>query len=146
MQKWYLDDIPLHQQRVTNSYVVPEEELIAFAKRWDPQAIHIDGEAARQSPHRGLIAPAAYTFAVATSLVGEFEPKIAVIAAADWRGQFTAPVRPGDCLVATWEYVHKRASSTKTDRGIARLVSTLRNQKGEAVLVWESNVVVSKST
>jgi hypothetical protein len=40
-------------------------------------------------------------------------------------------------FVATVECVHKRASRTKPDRGIARFVTTVRNREGQRVLEWE---------
>jgi acyl dehydratase len=144
VQQWFFEDIPEHQPRTTSAYVVPEDELTAFARKWDPLPIHTDREAAKMSLHGGLIAPATYIVAVANSAIGQLDPKIAAIGGADWKVKFTAPVRAGDRLVATFECVHKRESRTKPDRGIARFVCTVHNQEGKTVLVWESNVLVSK--
>lgn len=144
MRKWFFDDIPLNQPRTTNEYVVPEEELIAFARQWDPLAMHTDREAAQKSLHRGIIAPAMYTMAIANTLIDQLDPRIQSIGGAEWKVQFPQPVRPGDRLVATSECVHKRDSRTKADRGIARFVITVRNQREEAVLKWECTVVVAR--
>ncbi len=144
MQQWYFDDIPLNQPMTTNEYVVPEDELIAFAKRWDPLPMHTDREAAEASPHGGLIAPATYTLAVASWLASQVAARIVIIAGTEWKTRFLRPVRPGDRLVATSECISKRASRTKADRGIAVFMTTLRNQNGEKVLEWEGTVVVSR--
>jgi acyl dehydratase len=144
MRKWFFDDIVLNQPRTTGEYVVPEEELIAFARQWDPLAMHTDREASKKSPHGGIIAPAMYTMAVANALIDQLDPSIQSIGGAEWKVQFPQPVRPGDRLVATSECVHKRESRTKADRGVARFVISVRNQREETVLKWECTVLVAK--
>jgi acyl dehydratase len=144
MQVCYFEDIQLHQPRTTDAYVVPEEELIAFAKRWDPLAMEADPEATKESPHPDLIAPATYTMAVANALISQLDPRALFIGVADWKVQFPHPVQPRDRLVATSECVYKRESRTKPDRGIARFVITVRNQNGETALNWECTVLVLK--
>ena len=144
MHQWFYEDIPLNQPRTTNEYVVPEEELIAFARKWDPLAMHTDREAAKKSLHGGLIAPAMYTMAIANALIDQLDPSVQSIGGAEWKVQFPHPVRPGDRLVATSECVHKRDSRTKADRGIARFVISMRNQREEIVLQWECTVLVAR--
>ena len=144
MQEWYFDDIPLNQPMTTSEYVVMEEELIAFAKKWDPLPMHTDPEAARASLYGGLIAPASYILAVAIALGHQFNISLPVVGGTEWKARFLAPVRPGDRLVATSECDHKRVSRTKPDRGIVRFVTRVHNQKGERVLEFESTVLVSR--
>ena len=146
MQEWYFDDIPMNQPMTSKEYVVPEDELIAFAKKWDPQPMHTDREAAEASPHGGLIAPATYTLAVASALANQNEvaTRTVVIGGTEWKARFLQPVRPGDHLVATSECVSKRVSRTKADRGIAQFTTTLQNQKGAIVLELECTLVVSR--
>jgi acyl dehydratase len=140
----YFEDIQLHQPRTTAAYVVPEEELMAFTKRWDPLALDAQREAAQATPDAGLIAPATYTMAVANALISQLDPRALFIGVADWRVQFPHPVRPGDRLAATSECVFKRESRTKADRGIAQFVITLHNQNGETALNWECTVLVAR--
>jgi acyl dehydratase len=144
MKEWYFEDIPLNQPMMTRAYVVTEAELVSFAKRWDPLPIHVDPDAAKASPHGGLIAPAIYTMAVANALADELDPRFVAIGSADWKVQFAVPVRPDDRLVAASECVYKRESRTKPDRGITRFVETVHNQKGERVLTWESTILVAR--
>ena len=142
MPEWYFDDIPLNQPMTTAEYTVTEEEMTAFARKWDPLPIHTDREAARDFPLGGLTAPAIYTMAVTNVLGHQIGMTMPVIGAAEWKVQFPAPVRPGDRLEATLECDHKRVSRTKPDRGIARFLITLRNQRGERVLEWQSTMLV----
>lgn len=144
MQEWYFDDIPLNRPMTTGEYLVTEEEVIAFARKWDPLPMHTDPRAAESSVHGGLIAPATYTLAVANALGHHFDVRTVIVAGTEWKARFLQPVRPGDRLVATSECISKRASRTKADRGIAQFTNTLRNQKGETVLQLECTVVVSR--
>lgn len=143
MQEWYFDDIPLNQPMTTNEYVVTEEEVIGFAKKWDPLPMHTDLEAARASPHGGLIAPALYILAV-NNLLSHQYGTVAIIGGAEWKARFLRPVRPGDRIAATSEFVHKRPSRTKPDRGIARWATTLRNQSGQIVLEFGSTMLIMR--
>lgn len=143
MQEWTFDEIPLNQPMTTNEYVVEEKELTAFARKWDPLPMHTDFEAAKASPHGGLIAPALYTLAVANALAHRLDIKIPMIAGTEWKTRFLAPVRPGDHIVATMECVSKRVSRTKPDRGVVVFRTTLQNQKGERVLEFDSTMLVS---
>ncbi len=143
MDTWYFDDIPLNQPRTTKEYVVPEEEMVAFARRWDPLPIHTDRKAAEASPHGSLIAPASYTISLASALVQEMGPGIAFIGGLEWKTRFLAPVRSGDRLVATCQCDFKRASS-KPDRGIARFATVMSNQRQETVIVSEMTTLVAR--
>ena len=144
MQEWHFDDIPLNQPMTTSEYLVMEEELIAYARKWDPLPMHTDPEAARASPHGGLIASSTYTLAVASALGHQIAARPVIIAGNEWKARFLQPVRPGDRLVVASECVFKRQSHTKPDRGIARFVVTMQNQKGERILELESTVVVPR--
>jgi acyl dehydratase len=139
---WYFDDIPLNQPWTTKEYLVPEEEMVAFARRWDPLPIHTDREAAAVSPHGGLIAPASYTISLASALVQQTGPRIAYIGGLEWKTRFLTAVRPGDRLVATCQCVYKRSSS-KPDRGIAQFMTVMRNQKDETVITSEMTTLVA---
>ncbi len=144
MPDWYFDDIPLNEPMTTPEYPVSEEEIIAFARKWDPLPMHTDAEAARASGHGGLIAPATYTVAVLNALGHQFSARTMIVAGSEWKARFLQPVRPGDRLVATSACISKRPSRSKADRGIAQFVNTLRNQRGEIVLELECTVVVSR--
>lgn len=143
MPKWYLDDIPVNEPWASPEYVVTEEELVAFARKWDPLPMHTDREAARQSPHGGLIAPALYVLGVATSAPNPIRERASFIGGGEWKARFLRPVRPGDRLVCTTECIGKRRSRTKADRGIVRIMVTMHNQSMEKVLEYEASVVVA---
>lgn len=51
------------------SILVDEQEMIAFAKRYDPQVFHADPEAARKTDFGGLIASGWLTGSLAMRLI-----------------------------------------------------------------------------
>ena len=133
----YLEDLRPGDVRETGSHTVTREEIVAFARQFDPQPIHLDEEAARRSPFGGLIASGWHTASLCMRLVVE-----AVLP--DGSGnlgspgvdelRWTRPVRPGDTLTVRTEVVEVKPSRSKPDRGLVRLRYVVRNQHGEDVM------------
>ena len=69
MTSLYFDEAEIGQPRTVGPYLVSSEEIIKFAKKYDPQPFHIDEEAAARSVFAGLTASGAHTFAILISLV-----------------------------------------------------------------------------
>lgn len=59
---FYFEDLRLGLSWPTASAVVSEEEIVAFATKWDPQPFHLDREAAGKSFFGGLVASGLHTF------------------------------------------------------------------------------------
>jgi acyl dehydratase len=54
------------------------------------------------------------------------------------------PVVPGDLLSVEWEVLEVRPSSSKPDRGTARLLVTTRNQRSETVLTFVTTILLPR--
>ena len=54
---FYYEDIQVGDEASHGDYQTTKEELIAFAKQWDPMIFHTDEDVAKMTPHGGLIAP-----------------------------------------------------------------------------------------
>ncbi|WP_433062315.1 MaoC/PaaZ C-terminal domain-containing protein [Dactylosporangium sp. CS-033363] len=96
----YADDLRVGDTFALGTYTVSRTELLEFARQWDPQAFHIDAEAAARGPFGDVIASGAHTMAVfqRLSVLGA-ESEWAVIAGVrlvDVR--FPRPVRPDTTL------------------------------------------------
>lgn len=144
----YYEDIVIGQQTKTREYHVSKEELIAFAKEWDPQPFHIDEEAARHWP-TGLIGTSVHSYAIINKLFAEIaaqgDDPIAMVAGLgidEWRTP--NPLRPGDTVHAVGFVEAKRESSSKPNLGILTSVSQLVNQNGDIILTYKSNGLVMK--
>ena len=138
MTMTYFEDFVLHQKRTGGEYIVSKEEMIEFAEKWDPQPYHIDDTKAKASIHGGVIASAVHTLAISFQLRHQIESDIAGVAGLELDEMlFPNPVRPGDRLSITIEYVERRESRKKPDRGIVTRVIEVRNQKDETVCKYK---------
>lgn len=145
MTRTYFEDFVLHQKRTGGEYIVSKKEVIEFAKKWDPQPYHIDETKAEATIHGGVIASATHTLAISFLLRHQIESDIADIAGLELdEMQFQNPVRPGDRLSVTIEYVERRESRKKPDRGIVTRVIEVRNQKGETVCKYKDTFLALK--
>ena len=125
----YFEDVEVGSARTSGEFELTEEDVVEFARVWDPQPFHVDPEAARESPFGGLTASTCHIFCVAAKLLSQMEP-LAVIAAARHELDLLRPARPGDRLSMTVACAEKRASRSKADRGTVRLESELKTTDG----------------
>src|SRR5260221_9227770 len=108
---WF-EDIPLGNKITLGSYAFTEENIIAFAKKYDPQPFHIDKDAAARSPYGGLIASGWHTSFVLMKLV---------IAYCRGRGSQGEESTPGD-LVSP-----RGGENPRAEPGAPRVVVTFTN-------------------
>jgi acyl dehydratase len=118
---------------------VEEEEMIAFAKRYDPQIFHTDPEAAAGSIYKGLIASGWLTGSLTMRLFADhYLSHVASLGSPGVREmRWVGPVRPGDELRIRVTVLEARGSKSKPDRGIVRSYIETLNQKDEVVLTME---------
>jgi acyl dehydratase len=115
---------------------VTEAEILDFARKFDPQPIHIDLEFAAHGPFQGLIASGWHTAGIMMRMfVDHYLSRVASLASPGLDElRWPAPVRPGDSLRLRATVVEARRSRSKPDRGLVRTQSELINQNDEAVL------------
>jgi acyl dehydratase len=132
----YLDDLKPGMVLPLGSVRVTREEILEFARRYDPQPIHLDEEAARASIYGGLISSGWLTVSLGMRrIVDGFLVRAASLGAPGCdEVRWLRPVRPGDTLTYRAEILEVTPSRTKPDRGIARVRYEAVNQDGEPVL------------
>ena len=132
----YLDDLKPGMVLPLGSVRVTREEILEFARRYDPQPIHLDEEAARASIYGGLISSGWLTVSLGMRrIVDGFLLHAASLGAPGCdEVRWLRPVRPGDTLTYRAEILEVTPSRTKPDRGIARVRYEAVNQDGEPVL------------
>jgi acyl dehydratase len=136
----YWEDFQIGEVTALGPVDVPEEELLAFARRYDPQPFHIDAEAARTGPFGGLIASGWHTTAI---FMGMFVRGVLLDAASMGSPgveeiRWTVPVRPGDRLTARVTIVDSRPSETNPGRGTVITANEVFNQHGELVMTLKA--------
>ena len=142
----FYDDLELGRVFPSDSIEVTAEEIVAFAQRYDPQPFHVDAVAAEKSVFGGLVASGWLTAAITMRLMvtGAFSFQRGVIGMGIESLRWPAPVRPGDRLTAAVEIVAMRPSESKPRFGVVQVRTTTRNQRGEAVQIVVSNVLVPR--
>ena len=124
-------------------HVVDRDELVAFAQVWDPLPFHVD-EAAGVAAFGSLTAPGLYMLAIKQRLVHRLPP-IAVIASMGYdEVRFLAPLRPGDNVVLQAQWLERRPSGSKPDRGIVKIRFSLVTKEGITVLSHLDTVLVRR--
>lgn len=99
----YADDLTEGETFAYGSRTVSQEEIVRFAREFDPQPFHVDPEAAADSMFGGLVASGWHVAALTNRLLTDalFDR----LALQGGRGvddlRFERPVRPGDTLSGT---------------------------------------------
>jgi acyl dehydratase len=117
-------------------FSVNEDEIVSFAKQFDPQPFHVDPEAAARGPFGGLIASGWHTAAlVMRQLVDNYLSAEASLGSPGLdEMRWPDPVRPGDTLRVRATVVEARRSLSRPDRGIMKTVIEAVNQDGRTVM------------
>jgi acyl dehydratase len=115
---------------------VTEAEIIEFARRFDPQQMHVDPEAATRGRFGGLVASGWHTAAMTMRLiVDNFLPKGASLASPGIDElRWLKPVRPGDVLRIRVRVLEATPSRSRPDRGMVRSFVEVLNQDGDVVM------------
>ncbi|QXL84394.1 MaoC family dehydratase [Comamonas sp. NLF-1-9] len=113
---------------------VSEEEILAFARQWDPQWFHTRPEAAASGPFNGLIASGWHTCCIAMRLAVDafLADSESYVSPGLENIRWLQPVRPGDTLRLAITVADKRIS--KSGLGVLRWDWALSNQEGREVL------------
>jgi len=117
------------------SHVVTEDEILGFAKKYDPQWFHVDPARAQSGRWNGLIASGWMTCCIAMDLVVR-----KVLEGSESFGspgveelRWENPVRPGDTLQVTVTVLEARVSSSGR-AGIVRWRWDVQTQHSQRVL------------
>lgn len=119
MTDLYFEDFTPGRVFETEPWPLAADDILAYARNYDPQPFHTDPEAAAKTQFGGLIASGFQTVAIAS---GQFV-RTGILSAAGKGGpgmddiRWHRPVRPGDVLHTTATVREGRASRSKPDRG-----------------------------
>jgi len=146
MKDLFLEDFAVGQVYRSGRLRVDREQITGFAAQFDPQPYHLDEEAAKKSPFRGLAASGWHTAALTMRLVvdGEFKPAGGILGVGFDELSWPRPVRPGDELRAESEVLEVRPSKSRPDRGLIRVRTTTLNQNDELVQSYIGNLIVPR--
>lgn len=142
----YLEDYVEGDVHHFGTIAVEADELIAFAKRFDPQVMHTDPEEAKKTPFGGLIASGWYTAGLMMRLyVEHYLTHVASLASPGLDElRWLKPVRPGDALSVRVTVLKTVPSRSKSDRGAVTSFVEVINQAGDIVMTFKVVNIIGK--
>ena len=141
----YFDDLAIGDETIFGHYDVTREEVLDFARKYDPQPFHLSDEAAAKTHFGRLAASGWHTCAmtmaviarhvVATEQAGLGSPGVDEL-------RWLKPVYPGDRLTVRARIVDKIPSRSKPQLGVFKSHTIVTNQDGVDVLTFTSIVMM----
>jgi acyl dehydratase len=143
----YFEDLELGAETYFGSYEVTREEVLDFARKYDPQPFHLSDEAAAKTHFGRLAASGWHTCAMVMGVIarhvvdseqaGLGSPGIDEL-------RWLKPVYPGDTLHVRSRIVDIRPSRSKPEIGSFRSATAVTNQDGLPVLSFTSIVLMRR--
>jgi acyl dehydratase len=115
---------------------VTEDEIVAFARQFDPQPFHVDVAAGERSIYGSLIASGWHTIAMCMRLACDAYILDSTSAGSPGIDElrWVKPIRAGDTIRMDMITLEKKASRSKPDRGVITTDWRVYNQHDELVL------------
>lgn len=132
----YFEDYVPGSVHEFGSLRVEQDEVVAFAQKYDPQSFHADPDKAKESIFGGLIASGWQTGSMMMRMyVDHYLSHVASLASPGVDElRWPAPVRPGDELSLRVTVEATRRSKSKPDRGIVHSLIEVLNQNRDVVM------------
>jgi acyl dehydratase len=137
--KWWFEDFPVGSVHAFGPKHVVRDEVLAFARDFDPQPFHLDDAAAAASLFKKLSASGWHTCSMTMRMMCD-----AYLLASASLGspgleqlKWLAPVYPGDTLSGDATVLEARPMGSRPTVGLLRLRYETRNQHGVVVLHME---------
>ena len=140
---WNIGDRIEHEIRRT---VTETDNLLFSTMTHNPQPLHLDVEAARESEFGQILVNGTFTFALMVGLsVGDTTLGTLVANLGYDRLVMPKPVFIGDTVRATSEVIGLKESQSRPNAGIVTFLHELINQRGEVVVRCERSALIRKS-
>lgn len=141
----YFEDMEVGHRQAFGRYEVTREEVLAFASSYDPQAFHLDDDAAAKTYFGRVSASGWHTCAMTMRMLvdnmstvqqaGLGSPGVDTL-------RWIKPVYPGDTLRCETEVIEKRRSRSRPDMGLFKTRVSVFNQSDVLVLEMVSNGLI----
>ena len=143
----YWDDLDVGTTTEFGSYDVTREEVLEFARKYDPQPFHLSDEAAAKTHFGRLAASGWHTCAMTMAVI------VRKLSELQWAGlgspgfdelRWLKPVHPGDTIHVVGTIVDKTPSRSKPEIGSIKTETVVSNQHGEPVMRYRSIVLMQR--
>lgn len=150
----YFEDIVLNEKAILGAYTFTEKNIVAFARRYDPQPFHVDPDAAAKSIYGGIIASGWQTAAVWMKLMLAYRRARVAAGAPETQANFVSPgirelrwlkpVRPGMTLTYSNEPFAKLDWPSRPEFGLIEGRNEARAEHGELVYSFINRVLIAR--
>ncbi|HET8613872.1 MAG TPA: MaoC/PaaZ C-terminal domain-containing protein, partial [Sphingomonas sp.] len=141
------EDLRVGEKRQSRPRLIARDEIITFARQWDPQWFHSDADLARQSVFGEVVASGIHILALWRQMDHEINSDIDFVCGVGWdEVRMKKAVRAGDSIHVTSKIVALNPSGTRPDRGTAITRYAVVNQHGEEAVSFTSiNLVYTRA-
>lgn len=143
---FYFEDLVVGIKRRFGNRLVDRDEVIGFARAYDPQPFHLSDEAAAATHFGRLSASGWHSCAMTMAmLVADMQERREAGLGSPGIDElrWPKPVFPGDTLSAEAEVLEKRRSASRPEMGIYKSRVATFNQHGDAVVTFLSTVMIA---
>lgn len=143
----YFEDLAVGHRFGGSSFTVERDEMLDFARRWDPRPVHLDRDAARASGFPDVIASGSFTTAIYTLMImraREADGNHATLAVVSVTNRLPKPLLSGDTVHFRATIADKRESRSRPSAGIVITTGVLTNQRDEVVFDSETVTLVHR--
>ena len=144
----YFEDLEVGAETYFSSYDVRREEVLEFARKYDPQPFHLSDEEAAKTHFGRLAASGWHTAAMTMAVIARHvvEHKQAGLGSPGidelrWK----KPVYPGDTLHVRGRILEKTPSRSRPEMGSFRTETNVTNQDDQLVMSFTSIVLIQRS-
>ena len=143
----YWEDLDVGSKTEFGSYDVTREEVLEFARKYDPQPFHLSDEAAAKTHFGRIAASGWHTAAMTMRVIVDAltrQPQAGLGSPGVDELRWLRPVYPGDTLNVRGEIIEKTPSRSKPGLGTIRTKTTVTNQDGVDVMQYSSIVLMQR--
>jgi acyl dehydratase len=143
----HFEDLVVGAETYCGSGDVRRDEVIEFAKKYDPQPFHLSDEAAAKTHFGRLAASGWHTCAMVMGVIARHvtDAKQAGLGSPGIDElRWLKPVYPGDALHVRGKILEKTPSRSKPEIGSFRTQTTVTNQDDVPVLTFTSIVLIRR--
>lgn len=132
----YLEDFAPGMVFEFGDRLVTAEEIVSFARDYDPQPFHLDEAAGRETHFGGLVASGWQTagFMMRMLVDNMLSPQTSLGSPGLDELRWLKPVRPGDRLRVRVNILEVKRSRSRPEMGTIRQTTEVLNQKNEVVM------------
>lgn len=153
----FFEDIEIGTRTRLGAHSFTEDEIVAFARAFDPQPFHLDAAAGARTHFGGLVASGWHVVAISARLRAQAWAREHEILRREGRSvprlgpspgfkdlRWLRPVRPGDTLAFLSEVTAKKPSASRPEWGLVFTLETATDPAGTRVLEFTNSLFVER--